>query len=103
MSGTVVEVKPGGVVIQLEDGRSGWLPAGEVDLPAGTVLAQRFRRGRPITARITADDPRRVTLSMREDTREAQRSWRVHQAQQSGGGGFGTLGELLGGLKLPKE
>lgn len=103
VSGTVVEVKPGGVVIQLEDGRSGWLPAGEVDLPAGTVLAQRFRRGRPITARITADDPRRVTLSMREDTREAQRSWRVHQAQQSGGGGFGTLGELLGGLKLPKE
>lgn len=103
LSGTVVEVKPGGVVVQLEDGRSGWLPAGEVDLPAGTVLAQRFRRGRTITARVTADDPRRVTLSMREDAREAQRSWRVHQAQQGSGGGFGTLGELLGGLKFPEK
>lgn len=103
LSGTVVEVKPSGLVIQLEDGRSGWLPAGEVDLPANTVLAQRFRRGRTITARVTQDDPRRVTLSMREDIRETQRDWRVHQAQQGSGGGFGTLGELLGGLNLPKK
>ena len=103
VSGTVVEVNPRGVTVQLEDGRPGWLPAEEVELPAGTVLSQRFRRGRTLRARVVRDDPRRVALSMREDPAAAQRSWKVHQAQQSSGAGFGTLGDLLGGLKLPKK
>ena len=41
--GKVAEVMRNGVVVQLDDGRSGWLPASEVDLPGGTVLAQRYR------------------------------------------------------------
>ncbi len=103
VNGTVVEVNRSGVAVQLEDGRSGWLPANEVELPPGTVLSQRFRRGKAITARVTRDDPRKVSLSMREDPAAASRSWRVHEAQQSSTGGFGTFGDLLGGLKLPDE
>lgn len=102
VTGTVVEVNPSGISLQLEDGRTGWLPAGEVELPPGTVLAQRFRRGKTLTARVTRDDPRRVSLSMREDPASANRSWRAHQAKQGSGSGFGTLGDLLGGLNLPK-
>lgn len=103
VSGAVSEVNRSGIEVQLDDGRTGWLPSSEVDLPPGTVLAQRFRRGKRITARISRDDPRKVSLSMREDPAAADRSWRTHQAQQERGAGFGTLGDLLGGLKLPKE
>ena len=52
VTGTVTEVSGSGVALQLDDGRSGWLPSSEVDLPPGTVLAQRFRRGKRLTARI---------------------------------------------------
>jgi small subunit ribosomal protein S1 len=105
--GTVSEVLRNGVVVQLDDGRTGWIPENEVDLPSGTVLAQRFRRGKPIEARIARDDPKRPTLSMREALDEEERSWKVHQAQtrpsaKGSGGSFGTLGDLLGGLKLKK-
>lgn len=103
VTGTVSEVNHSGIQLHLEDGRTGWLPASEVELPPGTVLAQRFRRGKTITARVTRDDPRRVSLSMREDPAAAQRSWRTHQAQQDSRTGFGTLGDLLGGLDLPKK
>jgi small subunit ribosomal protein S1 len=105
--GTVADVLRNGVVVQLDDGRTGWLPENEVDLPSGTVLAQRFRKGKPLEARIAKDDPKRPTLSLREASEEEERSWKVHQAQSRGGktpggGSFGTLGDLLGGLKVKK-
>jgi small subunit ribosomal protein S1 len=105
--GTVADVQRTGVVVQLDDGRTGWLAENEVDMPAGTVLAQRFRRGKAIDARIIRDDPRRPQLSTRAATDEEQRSWRAHQAggdakRDKPGGGFGTFGDLLGGLSLKK-
>jgi small subunit ribosomal protein S1 len=103
VTGTVTTVMRNGVALQLEDGRSGWLPAAEVDLPAGTVLAQRFRRGRTVTGRILSAQGDRVTMSTRSDSNGEQREWRQHQAQQSqgkGGASFGTFGDLLSGLKL---
>jgi small subunit ribosomal protein S1 len=101
--GTVADVLRNGVVVQLDDGRTGWLPEGEVDLPPGTVLAQRFRQGKPVEARVTQEDPRRPTLSTRSATDAEERSWQRHRTGgQPGGQSFGTLGDLLGGLKLKK-
>lgn len=98
--GVVAEVLRNGVVVQLDDGRTGWLPENEVDLPAGTVLAQRFRKGKAIEARVTKEDAKRPTLSLREALDEEQRSWRVHQAQTGRAAtGFGTLGDLLANAK----
>ncbi len=102
VTGSVVEVLHNGVVLQLADGRSGFLPGAEVELPPGTVLAQRFRKGREVTARVLSEEGSRVTLSLREDPSESERGWRQHQAE-SPSSGFGTLGDLLGGLKLPKK
>lgn len=103
VSGTVAEVMRNGVVVQLDDGRTGWLPAGEVDLPAGTVLAQRYRRGRKVSARvIDASRPNRLTLSTR--TQSDDQSWRVAQQKaKKADSGFGTLGDLFAGLNLPKK
>jgi small subunit ribosomal protein S1 len=111
VTGTVLEVMKNGVLVQLTDGRQGWLPEQEADLPSGTVLAQRYRRGKSLEARIVKDDQRRPTLSVKKDLDDDERSWRSHQAQTMGakaGGkdaapsGFGTMAGLLGGLKLKK-
>ncbi|MCB9685278.1 MAG: S1 RNA-binding domain-containing protein [Alphaproteobacteria bacterium] len=107
VSGTVLEVLRNGVNVQLADGRIGWLPEQEADLPAGTVLAQRYRRGRPVQARILRDDSRKPTLTVREALDEEERSWRSHQAKaapaaKGGGTGFGTFGDLLAGFQ-PKK
>jgi small subunit ribosomal protein S1 len=110
LRGRVADVVKNGVVVQLDDGRTGWIPEGEVELPPNTVLTQRFRPGKSIEARLIKDDPKRPILSLRESTAEEDQAWRVHQAQSRGGpsrpgatgGSFGTLGDLLGGLKLKK-
>jgi len=99
VTGKVSEVLSNGVVVHLEDGRTGWLGAREVDLPGNTVLAQRFRVGKSVTARIVSDEGQRVTLSQKEDRAKADQAWRT-QSQKKSGGSFGTLGDLLGGLKL---
>lgn len=100
VSGTVAEVMRNGVVVQLADGRTGWLPAAEADLPAGTLLAQRFRKGRAITARIAeAGRGERVSLTMR--AAEAS-DWRVQAAPPRKQESLGTLGDLFANLKLPK-
>jgi len=98
VEGTVAEVLHNAVVVQLEDGRSGWLPQSEVELPAGTVLAQRYRKGKALKARIVDDTGRRVSLSLREDPATADRAWRAH-ASEADEGSFGTLGDLLAGWK----
>ncbi len=101
VTGVVTEVLRNGAVVQLDDGRSGWLPEREAELPPNTVMAQRYRKGKPIEARISEDSDRRVTLSMRDDPAESEGAWRAHAAAQKGEG-FGTMASLLGGLKLPK-
>ncbi|NCG19120.1 MAG: S1 RNA-binding domain-containing protein [Rhodobacterales bacterium] len=98
--GFVSEVLSNGVVIQLEDGRTGWLPSKEVELPPGTVIQQRFRRGKAVEARVVSGDERRVNLSLKSDPTESSRAWRGHQTKNES---FGTMAGLFGSLKLPKK
>jgi small subunit ribosomal protein S1 len=95
VTGVVEDVLNNGVVVALDDGRTGWLPTREIELPAGTLLAQKYRRGKPVTARVTeeAPDGRRVTLSQKAVVDD---SWRSNKGST---GNFGTLGDLLKGLK----
>lgn len=95
VEGTVEDVLKNGVLVALSDGRTGWLPERNAELPAGTVVAQRFRRGRPVTATIVEEQPdgRRVVLTQKTDAGGSD--WRG-QKMSGGGGGFGTLGDLLG-------
>lgn len=99
--GTVAQVLKNGVVVQLDDGRTGWLPAAEVDLPAGTVLAQRFRVGKPVQGRVVEERPDRVTLSLKEDPSKGG-SWRSQVGERKESGSFGTLADLFSGLNLRK-
>ena len=83
-------------VFRLEDGRVGWLPEKEVDLPAGTVLAQRFRRGNAVTVRVRdAGGPGGrpgLTQRLEEDD---DRSW-MNQPSASATS-FGTLADVFRG------
>ena len=100
VTGTVKDVLMNGVVLELEDGKTGWLPAREVDLPAGTVLSQRFRRGRTVTARVAGHgrDGARIELSMKSNTDEGRAAWnKVARDQKADDSGFGTMGALLAG------
>jgi ribosomal protein S1 len=101
VSGVVQDVRRNGVAIQLDDGRTGWLAEAEANLPAGTVVHQRFRRGRPITARIRSVQGNRVTLTQRSDS-DMDQSWRHELSKDnSKSGGFGTMADMMSTLKLP--
>jgi small subunit ribosomal protein S1 len=99
VKGSVSEVMRNGVVVQLDDGRSAWLPASEVELPNNTLLAQRFRRGRAVEARVKdASRPERLVLTMRAPTNE---DWRAAARKQPAKkASFGTFGDLFAGLDL---
>ncbi len=99
--GVVTEVLANGVVVKLDDGRVGWLDARDVDLDAGTVLSQRFRRGKRVEARFMGEKGGRVRLSTQKDDAGEDRAWRQAARQQSKSDkGFGTMADLLKGLKL---
>jgi small subunit ribosomal protein S1 len=106
VEGKVEQVLHNGLVVDLADGRTGWIPLQEIDLPSGTILAQRFRVGRDVKGRVLQDDPsrRRATLSLRLEAPE-EAGWREETARQKGGGGssFGTLAGLLSGFKAKKS
>jgi small subunit ribosomal protein S1 len=104
VSGTVAEVMRNGVVVQLADGRTGWLPAAEVELPAGTLLPQRFRRGKAITARVLdGSRPDRLTLTLRAAEADDWRQHAAAAAKKPAASSFGTFGDLFAGLKLPQK
>ena len=97
VQGTVRKVHPNGLSVVLEDGARAWLPEADVPRPPGTLLAQRFRRGRALTARIASYDARRgqLVLTMREA--EDGEDWRQQIGPSDGASGsMGTLGDLLG-------
>jgi len=103
VQGSVTEVLNNGIVVQLDDGRTGWLSARDVELDPGTVLAQRFRKGKRVTARVTGERGGRVNLSMKADDSVQRHQWRAAAAKQKADDkGFGTLGDLLSGLNLKK-
>ncbi len=99
--GVVTDVLHNGVVVKLDDGRVGWLDARDAVLEPGTVLAQRYRRGKRIEARSTGERGGRVSLSTKADDASEDRSWRqAARKQKKSDKGFGTMGDLLKGLKL---
>ena len=95
ISGTVSEIMRNGIVVLLDDGGTGWLPASEAPLPPGTLLAQRFRRGRPITARILDSNGSRLTLTMKERVDES--AWKSDAPQDNGS--LGTFADLFAAAK----
>ena len=82
VSGSVSEIMRNGIVVTLDEGGTGWLPISEVPLPPGTLLSQRFRRGRPITARIIDSKGARLPLSMKEQVDDA--AWKADVPQDQG-------------------
>ena len=100
VNGTVLEVLANGVVVQLDGDRTGWLDARDVDLDPGTVLAQKFRRGKQIKVRITGERAGKISLSTKDDDAGADRAWRTAAAKQTKSDkGFGTFADLLKGLQ----
>lgn len=101
---TVTSVKGNGLEVEVEDGNSGWIDGREIDLPSNTVLAQRFRAGREVQARVLQFDisRRHYKLSLRLE--EPEKEWK------RGGGGpaaekgpsLGTFADLFAGFK-PKK
>lgn len=104
VKGKVAQVLKNGLAIDLDDGQSGWVPSREIDLPQGTLLAQRFRAGKEIQARVTEQDParRRLVLSLKLEADEGE-NWRSKpQTGGSGGQSLGTFAGLLSGVKAKK-
>lgn len=99
---TILQVLGNGLAVELEDGSTGWIPAREIDLPSGTILAQRFRAGRSLQARVTEADAarRRTVLSLKLEGDE-DAGWRS-AAKTSGPQSLGTFADLLSGFKAKK-
>lgn len=94
--GTVAEVLRNGALVELEDGRTAWLPSREADLPPGVLMAQRFRRGRSVEVRILEVDPKRDRPVLTLKAEDSAASWTPSAATAGqASGSFGTLGDLL--------
>lgn len=98
VTGTIRDVLRGGVVIALEDGRSAWLSVDDANLPASTTLAQRYRRGRVVSAKIKQFDSRRNRVMVSQKENLDDDSWRAELGSHTAAG-FGTFADLLKGLK----
>jgi small subunit ribosomal protein S1 len=98
VTGIIRDVMRGGIVVALEDGRSAWLSADDANLPASTTLAQRYRRGRVISAKIKQFDARRNRVMLSQKSNLDDDSWRAELGSQKAEG-FGTFADLLKGLK----
>jgi small subunit ribosomal protein S1 len=92
VTGTVTDVAERGVTVMLADGRRAFLPGREVELtPGTTMLAQKFRVGHTLTARVMSDEKGRVTLSQKAADAD---DWRDALRIQAGTG-MGTFADLL--------
>ena len=101
VSARVLKVTRGGVELQLPDGRMGWLPAEEVELPSNAILAQRYRVGRETTVYLLHDDGRRATLTAKDPKDREEGGWR--EAPAAPDSGFGTFGDLFAAAKKPRS
>ena len=99
VQGTIKDVNRAGISVTLEDGRPAWLAVDDADLPASTTLAQRYRRGRSIKARIKQFDKHRNRLLLSQKATLEDDAWRADLKTQKKES-FGTFADLLKGLKL---
>jgi ribosomal protein S1 len=92
-----------GVIIELEPGLSGLLPAGEITLPPGSSLVRVYPTGREVEVLVGDIDSRRRRISlMLEGSRlEGSRNDFVdYKKRQSDAGSMGTMAAALSRLGL---
>ncbi len=101
LEGTVDKVAPFGVLIQLAPGITGLIPARELGMDqAQAHLA--FQPGKAVTVELADvdSDRRRIRLLPSDEHAVGERAAVEDYRKEAKQANFGTLGDLLGGLKL---
>lgn len=98
VTGEVVRIETYGVFVQVEgvEGRGGrgLIPQIELGVARGVDLKKSFPEGTKLTAKVLETGDGRLKLSVRGAKDDAERKdYEAHKS--SGGGGFGTFGDLL--------
>ncbi len=113
VTGTVENVEDFGAFVRLESGITALIPRSEMELPSGVTPHRKYATGSEATARVLNVDPVERKMALTEKNAEdIQQSASPRKAKKSsqpkssgqrgysddsgGGGGFGTLGDLLG-------
>lgn len=120
-TGTVENIEDFGAFVRLEGGITALIPRSEMDLPSGVTPHRKYSVGEEVTATVLNVDPvdRKMALTEKSadevqasgaGSRKPRKSKkkssgggsRSYTDEGSSGGGFGTLGDLLGG-KLDED
>ncbi len=120
VTGTVENIEDFGVFVRLDSGITALIPRSEMDLPSGVTPHRKYTEGDQATARVLNVDPGERKMALTEKSAEdiqtsggagtSKKSKKPKKSSGGGqtytdtdsGGGFGTLGDLLGD-KLDEE
>lgn len=104
VKGTVDRIEKYGVFLALESGQNALLPAQETGTPRGTDLRRTFPLGTELDVLvIDVDDRGRIRVSktaLEQADERAQIEQYTQSQSKGGGGGLGSLGDLLKDFKL---
>ncbi len=106
VTGVVQRSSKSGLQLLVDDNVEAWLPARQVRLPPGVMLEQRYRRGFRLEAQVVEVDRRRRQLKVSQmggpetEEHEALRHFQKTQGQSTNS--FGTLGDLMGKIKVER-
>lgn len=98
IQGTVDSVQRFGIFVALETGINGLIPMGQLPEEESKNVYNRFRAGTSIEARVIEVDAarRRLTLSRREDSEQAERAaFAAYRQQATEEPALGTFADLL--------
>ncbi|MGM0558566.1 MAG: S1 RNA-binding domain-containing protein [Myxococcota bacterium] len=110
VTGTVENVEDFGAFVRLDSGITALVPRSEMELPSGVTPHRRYEEGAEVTARVLNVDSGERKMALTEkaaadiDQSEQRSKPKKSKKKSSGGsksfedsgGGFGTLGDLLG-------
>ncbi|MFP4601104.1 MAG: S1 RNA-binding domain-containing protein [Persicimonas sp.] len=114
VTGTVENIEDFGVFVRLDSGITALIPRSEMDLPSGVTPHRKYTEGEQATARVLDVNPGERKMALTEksaediqtsgDTGASKKSKKPKKSSGGGqtytdtdsGGGFGTLGDLLG-------
>ncbi len=103
LAGTVDRVAPFGVFIQLAPGISGLIPNSDLGMDQSQAHLS-FQPGKPVTVELADVDleRRRIRLFPSDESAQGERDavQQYRKTEEDAKKGLGTLGDLLGGLKL---
>ncbi len=117
VTGTVENVEDFGAFVRLDSGITALIPRSEMELPSGVTPHRKYAVGSEATVRVLNVDSaaRKMALTEKaagdiQQTARPEKSQKSQPSQSAGsrsftddsGGGFGTLGDLLGD-KLKKD